>query len=99
MRTHHCGLVDESLTGQTVTLCGWVNTNRVQSHTVFTDLRDHEGVVQVVVDSDMGALFEAAKALSVESCVRVTGTVRPRQAVNDRIRSGKVEVLASKIEV
>ncbi len=99
MRTHFCGLVDESLAGQSVTLCGWVNTNRVQSHTVFTDLRDHEGVVQVVVDSDMGALFESAKALSVESCVRVTGTVRARQAANDKIRSGKVEVLASRIEV
>ena len=99
MRTHFCGLVDEALAGQSVTLCGWVNTNRVQSHTVFTDLRDHEGVVQVVVDSDMGALFEAARALSLESCVRVTGTVRARQAVNDRIRSGKVEVLASSIEV
>ena len=99
MRTHFCGLVDASLVGQTVTLCGWVNTNRVQSHTVFTDLRDHEGVVQVVVDSDMGALFETAKALSVESCVRVTGTVRARQAVNDKIRSGKVEVLASAIDV
>ena len=99
MRTHFCGLVDEALLGQSVTLCGWVNTNRVQSHTVFTDLRDHEGVVQVVVDSDMGALFDAAKALSVESCVRVTGTVRARQAVNDKIRSGKVEVLAASIEV
>ena len=99
MRTHFCGLVDASLVGQTVTLCGWVNTNRVQSHTVFTDLRDHEGVVQVVVDSDMGALFETAKALSVESCVRVTGTVRARQAVNDKIRSGQVEVLASAIDV
>lgn len=99
MRTHFCGLVDEALIGQTVTLCGWVNTNRVQSHTVFTDLRDHEGVVQVVVDSDMGGLFETAKALSLESCVRVTGTVRARQAVNDKIRSGRVEVLPTAIEV
>jgi aspartyl-tRNA synthetase len=99
MRTHFCGLVDEALIGQTVTLCGWVNTNRVQSHTVFTDLRDHEGVVQVVVDSDMGGLFETAKALSLESCLRVTGTVRARQAVNDKIRSGRVEVLPTAIEV
>lgn len=99
MRTHFCGLVDEALIGQTVTLCGWVNTNRVQSHTVFTDLRDHEGVVQVVVDSDMGGLFDTAKALSLESCVRVTGTVRARQAVNDKIRSGRVEVLPTAIEV
>jgi aspartyl-tRNA synthetase len=99
MRTHFCGLVDEALIGQTVTLCGWINTNRVQSHTVFTDLRDHEGVVQVVVDSDMGNLFDTAKALSLESCVRVTGTVRARQAMNDKIRSGRVEVLPTAIEV
>ncbi|MBX9399989.1 aspartate--tRNA ligase [Lysobacter sp. BMK333-48F3] len=99
MRTHFCGLVDEALIGQTVTLCGWVNTNRVQSHVVFTDLRDHEGVVQIVVDSDMGELFKAAGDLSVESCVRVTGTVRARGAANDKIRSGKVEVLPSAIEV
>ncbi|MEI2456467.1 aspartate--tRNA ligase [Lysobacter firmicutimachus] len=99
MRTHFCGLVDEALIGQTVTLCGWVNTNRVQSHVVFTDLRDHEGVVQIVVDSDMGELFKTAGDLSVESCVRVTGTVRARGAANDKIRSGKVEVLPSAIEV
>ena len=99
MRTQFCGLIDESLIGQTVTLCGWVNTNRVQSHTVFTDLRDHEGVAQIVVDSDMGELFQIAKELALESCVQVTGTVRARQAVNDKIRTGKVEVLAEKIEV
>ncbi|KRA72058.1 aspartate--tRNA(Asp/Asn) ligase [Lysobacter sp. Root667] len=99
MRTHFCGLVDEALIGQTVTLCGWVNTNRVQSHVVFTDLRDHEGVVQIVVDSDMVELFKTAGDLSVESCVRVTGTVRARQAANDKIRSGKVEILAATIEV
>jgi len=99
MRTQFCGLIDESLIGQTVTLCGWVNTNRVQSHTVFTDLRDHEGVAQIVVDSDMGALFQTAKDLALESCLQVTGTVRARQAVNDKIRTGKVEVLAEKIEV
>ena len=99
MRTHFCGLVDEGLIGHAVTLCGWVNTNRVQSHVVFTDLRDHEGVVQIVVDSDMGDLFRAASGLSLESCVRVQGTVRARQAANDKIRSGKVEVIATAIEV
>ena len=99
MRTQFCGLIDESLIGQTVTLCGWVNTNRVQSHTVFTDLRDHEGVAQIVVDSDMGELFRIAGDLALESCLRVTGRVRARQAVNDKIRTGKVEVLAEKIEV
>ncbi|RNF84229.1 aspartate--tRNA ligase [Montanilutibacter psychrotolerans] len=99
MRTHYCGLVDESLIDQTVTLCGWVNTTRVQSHVVFIDLRDHEGVVQLVVDSDTAELFKAAAALGYEDCVRITGAVRLRQAANDKIRSGKVELLASAIEV
>ena len=52
MRTHFCGLIDEALIGQTVSICGWVNTARVQSHQVFGDLRDHEGIVQVLVESD-----------------------------------------------
>ena len=68
MRTQFCGLIDESMIGQTVTLCGWVNTNRVQSHTVFTDVRDHEGVAQIVVDSDMGELFQTC-LLYTSRCV------------------------------
>ena len=99
MRTHYCGLVSEALIGQPVTLCGWVNTSRVQSHVVFVDLRDHEGVVQVVVDSDMKELFAAASALGYEDCLRVTGRVRARQAANDKIGTGKVEVVADKIEL
>ena len=49
MRTHYCGLVNEALIDQTVTLCGWVNTIRLQAHVAFVDLRDHEGVAQVVI--------------------------------------------------
>ena len=99
MRTHFCGLVDEALIGQTVTLCGWVNTARVQSHQVFVDLRDHEGIVQVLVESDQPELFKAASALGNEDCLRVTGTVRARHAVNDKIRTGKVEIVPTAIEV
>jgi aspartyl-tRNA synthetase len=99
MRTHLCGLVDESLIGQTVTLCGWVHATRVQSHVVFVDLRDHEGVVQLVVDPDDAALFKLAQQLGSEDCLRVTGAVRTRQAANDKIRTGKVEVVAGKLEV
>ena len=99
MRTHYCGLIDESLIGQTITLCGWVNKTRVQSHTVFTDLRDHEGIAQIVVDSDQPALFTTASDFNNEDCVRITGVVRARESVNDKIRTGKVEVLASEIEV
>jgi aspartyl-tRNA synthetase len=99
MRTHLCGLVDASLLGQAVTLCGWVHTTRVQSHVVFVDLRDHEGVVQLVADSEMPELFKAASALGHEDCVRVTGTVRARQAANDKIRSGAVELVVASLEV
>jgi aspartyl-tRNA synthetase len=99
MRTHFCGLVDEALIGQTVSLCGWVNKARVQSHQVFVDLRDHEGIVQVLVESDQPDLFAAASALGHEDAVRVTGTVRARYAANDKIRTGKVEIVPTAIEV
>ncbi len=99
MRTHFCGLVDEALIGQTVTLCGWVNTARVQSHQVFVDLRDHEGIVQVLVESDQPELFKIASGLGNEDCLRVTGTVRARHAVNEKIRTGKVEIVPTAIEI
>ncbi len=99
MRTHFCGLVDEALIGQTVILCGWVNKARVQSHQAFVDLRDHEGLVQVLVESDQPVLFGIAGTLGAEDCVRVTGSVRARYAVNDKIRTGKVEIVPTAIEV
>ncbi len=99
MRTHFCGLVDETLIGQTVILCGWVNKARVQSHQVFVDLRDHEGIVQMLVESDQPELFKDASALGNEDCLRVTGTVRARHAVNDKIKTGKIEIVPTAIEV
>ena len=99
MRTHFCGLVDEALIGQTVTVCGWVNKARAQSHQAFVDLRDHEGIVQVLVESDQPELFAIAGALGAEDAVRVTGTVRARYAVNDKIRTGKIEIVPTAIEV
>ena len=99
MRTHFCGLIDEALIGQTVSICGWVNTARVQSHQVFVDLRDHEGIVQVLVESDQIELFKAASGLGNEDCLRVTGTVRARHAVNEKIRTGKVEIVPTAIEI
>jgi len=99
MRTHFCGLVDEALIGQTVILCGWVNKARVQSHQAFVDLRDHEGIVQVLVESDQPALFATAGTLGAEDAVRVTGTVRARYAVNDKIRTGRIEIVPTAIEI
>ncbi|HET7125707.1 MAG TPA: aspartate--tRNA ligase, partial [Lysobacter sp.] len=103
MRTHFCGLVDEALVGQTVTLCGWADVARNMGHLVFIDLRDHEGIVQVVAEPADAAgnrdVVEAAAKVGYEDCLRITGTVRRRQSVNDKIRTGQVEVVAEKIEV
>ena len=86
MRSHFCGLVDESMIGQTVTLCGWADVARDLGGLCFIDLRDHEGIVQVVAEpsSDEGnaAVVAAAAKVGYEDCLRITGTVRARHAVN-----------------
>src|SRR5690606_15849042 len=103
MRTHFCGLVDEALIGQAVTLCGWVDVARDLGGLCFVDLRDHEGIVQVVAEPSQAegnaAVIATAADLGYEDCIRVTGTVRRRESVNDRIRTGQVEVVAERIEV
>ncbi len=99
MRTHYCGLVDEALIGRNITLCGWVDARRDHGGVVFLDLRDHEGIVQVVVDPDTAEAFATASRVSYEFCLRVKGTVRAREAVNERMKTGRVEVLASGVEV
>ncbi|HET6554626.1 MAG TPA: aspartate--tRNA ligase [Dyella sp.] len=99
MRTHYCGLIDEALVDQTVTLCGWVNTLRLQSHVAFVDLRDHEGLAQVVIERENADAFAVAGEIGNEYCLRVTGTIRKRLAVNDKLRTGTVELLADKVEI
>ncbi|MEO7052284.1 MAG: aspartate--tRNA ligase [Rhodanobacter sp.] len=99
MRTHYCGLIDETLIDQTVTLCGWVNTIRLQAHVAFVDLRDHEGLAQVVVERENAAGFAVANELGNEYCVRVTGTLRRRLSVNDKLKTGTVELLADTVEI
>jgi aspartyl-tRNA synthetase len=103
MRTHFCGLVDEALIGQTVTICGWADVARDLGGLCFIDLRDHEGIVQVVAEPSDAAgnaeVIAAASKVGYEDCLRITGTVRARHAVNDKIRTGKVEVVAERIEV
>lgn len=103
MRTHFCGLVDEALIGQTVTLCGWADVARNLGGLCFIDLRDHEGIVQIVAEpSDVegnAQVLAAAAHVGYEDCLRITGIVRARHAVNDKIRTGKVEVVATKIEL
>ncbi|SEJ42242.1 aspartate--tRNA ligase [Frateuria terrea] len=99
MRTHYCGLIDESLVGQTVTLCGWVNTIRLQSHVAFIDLRDHEGIAQVVIERENAGAFAVAGEVGNEYCLKVTGTIRKRLSTNDKLRTGTVELLADTVEV
>ena len=103
MRTHYCGLVDEALIGQTVTLCGWADVARNLGGVCFIDLRDHEGIVQVVAEPSDAAgnaeVVAAAEQVGYEDCLRITGTVRRRHSVNAKIRTGQVEVVAERIEV
>jgi len=109
MRTHFCGLVDEALIGQTVTLCGWADVARNLGGLCFIDLRDHEGIVQIVAEPTTDAALGAGEAnaaviataanVGYEDCLRVTGVVRKRESVNAKIRTGHVEIVAIRIEV
>jgi aspartyl-tRNA synthetase len=99
MRTHFCGLIDEAMIGQTVTLCGWTDVARNLGGVCFIDLRDHEGIVQVTVEPDSVDVFAVAASLGYEDVLQVEGVVRARQSVNDKIRTGKVEIIATRIEV
>ncbi|VVE86126.1 aspartate--tRNA ligase [Pandoraea bronchicola] len=101
MRTSYCGLVTEQQLGQTVKLCGWVNRRRDHGGVIFIDLRDREGLVQVVCDPDRAEMFKAAEGLRNEFCVQITGLVRSRPAgtENANLTSGKIEVLCHALEV
>jgi len=99
MRSHFCGLIDESLIDRNVTLCGWVNTLRLQSHVAFVDLRDHEGIAQVVIERENAEAFAVAGELGYEYCIKVTGQVRKRLAANDKLKTGAVELIADKVEI
>jgi aspartyl-tRNA synthetase len=101
MRTHYCGLVTAEFLGQTVELCGWVHRRRDHGQLIFIDLRDREGLVQVVCDPDRAEMFAIAERLRNEFCVRITGVVRrrPGETANAAIRSGEIEVLCHEIEI
>ncbi len=101
MRSNYCGLVTESLMGQTVSLCGWVNRRRDHGGVIFIDLRDREGYVQVVCDPDRADMFKTAEGVRNEFCVQVKGVVRarPEGTVNDHLKSGKIEVLCHELIV
>ena len=101
MRSHYCGLVTDTLMGQTVSLCGWVNRRRDHGGVIFIDLRDREGYVQVVCDPDRADMFKTAEGVRNEFCVQIKGLVRarPEGTVNDNLKSGKIEVLCHELTV
>jgi len=101
MRTTYCGLVSEALMGQTVTLMGWAHRRRDHGGVIFIDLRDREGLVQVVCDPDRPEMFAAAEGVRGEYCLKIVGKVRARPGgtENANLVSGKVEVLCHQIEV
>ncbi|HFD31586.1 MAG TPA: aspartate--tRNA ligase [Gammaproteobacteria bacterium] len=101
MRTHRCGIVDESLLDQEVTLCGWVNRRRDHGGVIFVDLRDSKGIVQIVFNPDSTEMFSLAESIRNEHILRIKGVVnaRPDGMINEKIQSGKIEVIANHLEV
>jgi len=101
MRTDYCGNVSQAYLGQTIALCGWVQRRRDHGGVIFIDLRDREGLVQVVCDPDLADVFATAETLRNEFCVRVEGLVRARPSgtENSNLKSGAVEVLCKGLEI
>ena len=101
MRTEYCGLVTEAMLGQTVSLCGWVHRRRDHGSLIFIDLRDREGLVQIVCNPEQAEMFKVAEAVRNEFCLRVTGVVTSRidGTINNNLKSGKIEVVCSELEV
>lgn len=101
MRTNYCGLISEQYLDQTVTVKGWVHRRRDHGGVIFIDLRDREGIVQVVIDPDTPEAFSLADSSRSEYVLSITGRVRNRPAgtENDKMISGKIEILAKEIEI
>ncbi len=96
MRTHYCGKVNETVVSQSVQLCGWVHRRRDHGGVIFVDLRDREGIVQVVFNPELAALFALAESLRNEYVIQISGAVhlRPEAMCNADLASGRVEVVA-----
>ncbi|SEI03440.1 aspartyl-tRNA synthetase [Rheinheimera pacifica] len=101
MRSHYCGLLTAQHVGQQVSLCGWVNRRRDLGGLIFLDLRDREGMVQVVCDPDLKDLFDVAYTLRNEFCIQIKGQVRarPDSQINKDMATGAVEVYASELVI
>ena len=101
MRSHYCGEINESLSGTEIEVCGWVHRRRDHGGVIFIDLRDREGLLQVVFDPDRAEIFAQAERIRSEYVLKVKGLVRPRPdgTVNPNMRTGQIEVLAHELEI
>ena len=101
MRSHYCGQVEQSLIGEDVSVCGWVHRRRDHGGVIFVDLRDREGLLQVVFDPDRAEIFAEAERIRGEFVLAVKGRVRerPEGTINPNMATGHVEVLAHELEV
>jgi aspartyl-tRNA synthetase len=101
MRSHYCGQVDQSMIGKQVSVCGWVHRRRDHGGVIFLDLRDREGLLQVVFDPDRADIFAEAERIRGEFVLAVKGKVRerPEGTINPNMVTGHVEVLAQELEV
>ncbi len=101
MRSHYCGEVNESLVGQQVEVCGWVHRRRDHGGVIFVDLRDREGLLQIVFDPDRPEIFAEAERIRSEYVLRVKGKVveRSEETINPKMKTGKVEVIAHELAV
>jgi len=101
MRSHYCGDINEKHLGEEVEICGWVHRRRDHGGVIFIDLRDREGVVQVVFDPDRAEPFAIAENVRSEYVLRLKGRVRPRPegTTNPKMKTGKVEMLGLELEV
>jgi len=101
MRTHYCGDINETLIDDTVTFCGWVHRRRDHGGVIFLDVRDREGLVQVVFDPDTAEAFNIADSVRSEFVIQIVGRVRgrPEGAMNDNMRTGKIEILGKEITI
>ncbi|HEY5643818.1 MAG TPA: aspartate--tRNA ligase [Woeseiaceae bacterium] len=101
MRSHYCGQIDESLIGKEIEVCGWVHRRRDHGGVIFIDLRDREGLLQVVFDPDRPEIFAEAERIRSEYVLQVKGLVRPRPegTVNPNMATGKVEVLVKELTI
>lgn len=101
MRSHYCGELTESHLDREVDLCGWVHRRRDHGGVIFIDLRDREGLVQVVFDPEHADAFRQAETVRSEYVLAIRGRVRRRPAgtENPNLPTGKIEVLATRLEI